>query len=142
VETARTTVDTAPVDHIDGDANPRGLIASVISDAQRLVALQIALARQEAKELAMANAIAAGLIAFGGLLAILAILVAGPSLVITLVPWKWQAAVGWLVGYLVIGIVLFLVGRARLQMRLPSRTVESLKENKEWALRRVKSNGR
>ena len=142
VATARTTVETAPADHVDGDANPRGLIASVISDAQRLVALQIALAKQEAKELAAANAVAAGLVAFGGVLAILAILVAAPSLVITLVPWKWQAAVVWVVGYLVIGVVLMLVGKARLQMRLPPRTVESLKENKEWALRRVTSNGK
>ena len=138
----RTRVETAPTDHVDGAANPRGLIASVISDAQRLVALQIALARQEAKELATANAIAAGVIALGGLLSILAILVAVPSLVITLVPWKWQAAVAWVVGYLVIGVVLMLVGKARLRMRLPPRTVESLKENKEWALRRVTSNGK
>jgi Putative Actinobacterial Holin-X, holin superfamily III len=133
----------APVetDH-NHDASPRGLIASVISDAQRLVSLEIALAKQEAKEIARQNAIAAGLIAFGGLLAVLAILVAVPSLVIALVPWKWQAAVVWVVAYLLVGVVLVLVGKARLQMRLPPRTVESLKENKEWALRRVRSNGR
>jgi hypothetical protein len=42
----------------------------------------------------------------------------------------------------VIGVVLLLVGRARLRIGLPPRTVESLKENKEWALRRVRSNAR
>jgi uncharacterized membrane protein YdbT with pleckstrin-like domain len=120
----------------------RGLIGSVVSDAQRLVALEVALAKQEAKELARQNAIAAGLMAFGGLLVMLAVLVAAPSLVIALVPWKWQAAAVWVVAYLVIGLVLVLAGKSRLQMRLPPRTVESLKENKEWALRRVRSNGR
>lgn len=120
----------------------RGLIASVISDAQRLVVLEIALAKQEAKELARQNAIAAGLIAFGALLLMLAILVAVPSLVIALVPWKWQAAAVWAGAYAVLGLLLVIIGRARLAMRLPPRTVESLKENKEWALRRVKSNGR
>jgi putative superfamily III holin-X len=135
----RAPVDT---DHKDQVASSRGLIASVIGDAQRLVTLEIALAKQEAKELARQNAIAAGLLAFGGLLAVLSILVAVPVLVITLVPWKWQAAVVWVAAYLLVGIVLVLIGKARLQMRLPPRTVESLKENKEWALRRVTSNGR
>jgi len=114
----------------------------VISDAQRLVSLEIALARQELKELATGNAIAAGLMGFGGLLLVLGLLVALPSLVVILVPWKWQAAAVWLGAYLLIGLVLILVGKARLQFRLPPRTMESLKENKEWALRRVKSNGR
>ena len=126
----------------DPNAKPRGLIASVISDAQRLVSLEIALARQEIKELATGNAIAAGLIGVGGLLLVLAILVAVPSLVVILVPWHWQAAAVWIAAYAVIGLLLVVVGKARMQMRLPPRTVESLKENKEWALRRVKSNGR
>ena len=134
----------APVetDHKEQDAKSKGLIASVISDAQRLVALEVALAKQEAKELARQNAIAAGLIAFGALLAILALLVAVPSLVIALVPWKWQAAAVWVAGYMVIGLLLVAIGKARLKVTLPPRTVESLKENKEWALRRVRSNGR
>jgi Putative Actinobacterial Holin-X, holin superfamily III len=120
----------------------RGLLASVISDAQRLVGLEVALAKQEMKELATGNAIAAGLMAFGGLLVMLAVLVAVPSLVVILVPWHWQAAAVWVGAYVVIGVVLLLVGRARLRIGLPPRTVESLKENKEWALRRVRSNGR
>jgi hypothetical protein len=126
----------------ENDVSSRGLIASVISDAQRLVALEVALAKQEAKELATANAIAAGVIALGALLAMLAILVALPVLVVMLVPWKWEAAAVWAGAYLVIGLVLVLAGKARLQFRLPPKTIESLKENKEWALRRVRSNGR
>jgi len=121
---------------------PRGLIASVISDAQRLVSLEIALARQELKELATENAIAVGLMGFGGLLLVLSLLVALPSLVVILVPWHWQAAAVWVAAYVVLGLVLVSIGKARLQLRLPPRTIESLKENKEWALRRVKSNGR
>jgi len=120
----------------------RGLIASVVSDAQRLVALEVALAKQEAKELAIANAVAAGVIGLGGLLAVLAILVAVPVTVVLLVPWKWEAAAVWAGAYLAIGVILIMAGKARLQLRLPPRTVESLKENKEWALRRVRSNGR
>ncbi len=126
----------------DRSLRPRGLIASVISDAQRLVSLEIALARQELKELATENAIAVGLMGFGGLLLVLSLLVALPSLVVILVPWHWQAAAVWVAAYMVLGLVLVSIGKARLQLRLPPRTIESLKENKEWALRRVKSNGR
>jgi Flp pilus assembly protein TadB len=134
----------APVDTVDHAQNlsSRGLIASVVSDAQRLVALEIALAKQELKEMATGNAIAAGIIALGGLLAALALLVAVPSLVVWLVPWHWQAAAVWVAAYLVIGLGLVLLGKSRLQVRLPRRTLDSLKENKEWALRHVRSNGR
>jgi uncharacterized membrane protein YdbT with pleckstrin-like domain len=131
-------------EEVAGDAHvsSRGLIASVISDAQRLVALEVALAKQETKELATANGIALGVITFGGLLVMLAILVALPVMVVMLVPWKWEAAAIWAAAYIVIGVVMVIVGRARLQFRLPPKTIESLKENKEWALRRVRSNGR
>ncbi|HEY0831002.1 MAG TPA: phage holin family protein [Candidatus Dormibacteraeota bacterium] len=132
-------VETASTDHT---AKPRGLIASLLGDAQRMVSLEIALARQEVKELATGNAIAAGLMGTGGLLLVLALLVALPTLVVALVPWHWQAAAVWLGAYVVIGFVLIIIGKARLQLRLPPRTIESLKENKEWALRRMKSNGR
>jgi len=128
-------------DHVDG-AGTRGLIASVVSDAQRLIALEIALAKQEAKELATRNAIAVGIIAAGGLLLMLGLLVALPVLIIGLLAWTWIAAAVWLAAYVVIGVVLLLVGKARLDMRLPTRTIGSLKENKEWALRRVRSNGK
>jgi len=120
----------------------RGLIAAVIGDAQRLVALEVALAKQEMKELAAGNAIAAGLMAFGGVLVMLAVLVAVPSLVVILAPWHWQAAAVWIGAYVVIGALLLLIGRARMRIKLPPRTVESLKENKEWALRHVRSNSR
>jgi cytochrome c biogenesis protein CcdA len=120
----------------------RGLLASLIVDAQRLVALEVALARQELKELAVRNAVAVGVMAFGGLLAVLGILVALPVMVVELVPWHWQAAAAWAAAYVVIGLGLIVAGKARLRLELPPRTVESLKENKEWALRHVRSNSR
>ena len=123
----------------NGSATSRGLIASVVGDAQRLVALEVALVKQELKELAVANAIAAALLVFGGLLALLAVLVAVPSMVVWLVPWHWQAAAVWAGAYVLLAVLLIMVGRARLRFQVPPRTLESLKENKEWALRRVRS---
>jgi Flp pilus assembly protein TadB len=120
----------------------RGLISSVVVDAQRLVGLEVALAKQELKELATANAIAAAIIGVGGLLAMLGILVAAPVLIVWLLPWHWQAAAVWTGVYVVLGLLLVIIGKARLQLRLPPRTVGSLKENKEWALRHVRSNSK
>jgi len=62
--------------------------------------------------------------------------------VVTLVPWHWQAALVWVVAYAVLAAGLALYGRSRLSLRLPSRTIESLKENKEWALHQLRSTKR
>jgi putative superfamily III holin-X len=115
------------------------LAAEVVHDAQRLVSLEIALAKQEVKNLVLANAIAAGMVAGRGLLLILGLLVAVPTLVVVLVPWHWLAALAWIVLYVVLGIGLMLAGRARFALKLPARTLASLKENKEWALRQMRS---
>jgi nitrate/nitrite transporter NarK len=117
-------------------------MSDVIRDAQRLVSLEIALAKRELKEIAVAYAITGGMAAAGGVLILLALLVAVPVFVVELVPWRWQAALIWVAAYALSGAVLLLIARARFQVRLPKRTLDSLKENKEWALRRVKSNKR
>ena len=118
------------------------LASEVIHDAQRLASLEIALAKREVKDIAVANGIATGLVVAGGLLIMLAVLVAVPVTVVLLVPWHWQTALAWVVGYVLLGIFLLLAGKAKFQLRLPRRTIESLKESKEWALRRIRSNGR
>ena len=115
------------------------LAAEVAHDAQRLVNLEIALAKKEIKDLVVANAIAAGMVAAGGLLLILGVLVAIPVLIVVLAPGHWPAALAWIVLYVLLGIGLMLAGKARFALRLPARTLASLKENKEWALRRMRS---
>jgi hypothetical protein len=120
----------------------RGLVADVVHDAERLIKLEVALAKQELKDLAVTNAAAVGLVAAGGLLVLLGVLVALPTMVVLLVPWHWQAALVWTAAYLLVGAGLAMFGRARVQVKLPRRTLESLKENKEWALRRMRSTGR
>ena len=115
------------------------LAAEVAHDAQRLVNLEIALAKREIKDLVLANAIAAGMVAGGGLLLILGVMVVIPVLIVELVPWHWLAALAWIVLYLLLGIGLMLAGKARFALKLPARTLASLKENKEWALRQMRS---
>ena len=132
----RAPVETQPSGRV---AKTGDLAAEVIHDAQRLISLEVALAKQELKDLAMANAVAAGLVAAGGFLLLLGVLVAIPSLVVVLVPWHWQAAAAWIVLYVVLGLGLVLYGKTRFHVGLPAKTLASLKESKEWALRRMKS---
>jgi uncharacterized membrane protein YqjE len=123
-------------------ASSRQLAAGAIQGMQRLVRLEVELARQELKEIAIVNLVAAACIAVAGLLAMLAVLVALPVLIVLLVPWHWQAAVVWVVAYVLIAGGLAVYGRSRFSLRLPSRTIESLKENKEWALHQLRSTKR
>jgi cytochrome c biogenesis protein CcdA len=120
----------------------RELVADAVQGVQRLVSLEIALAKQELRELVMTNVIAAACLAAAGLLAIIALLVAVPVLVVVTVPWHWEAALVWAIAYALIAAGLALYGRSRLRLRLPTRTLESLKENKEWALHQLKSTKR
>lgn len=128
--------------HTDTRASSGELAAAAMQGAQRLVSLEIALAKQELKEIAMANLKAAVCVAAGGLIAILAVLVALPVMVVALVPWHWEAALGWAVAYIAIAACLALYGRSRLRLRLPTKTIESLKENKQWAVHQMRSTGR
>jgi VIT1/CCC1 family predicted Fe2+/Mn2+ transporter len=123
-------------------ASSRELAAEAMQRVQRLVSLEIALAKQELKEIAIVNLIAVACMVAAGVLGILGLLVAVPVLVVVLVPWHWQAALVWAVAYILIAVGLGLFGKSRLSLRMPSRTIESLKENKEWALHQLRSTRR
>ena len=118
------------------------LAHDIVESAQQLVQLELALAKQEVKELAITNAMAAGAFAAAGLLALLAVLVGIPVLVVVLVPAHWIAALAWIVLYVLAAAVLALFGRSRLRIQAPQRTITSLKETKSWALRQLNTSSR
>jgi uncharacterized membrane protein YqjE len=118
------------------------IAAGLVEEAENLIRLEIALAKQELKEMAISNAIAAGAFAGAGLLALLALLVGLPVLIVVAVEPHWLAASVWVVLYLLLAAGLALFGRAKLHIALPERTVNSLKETRNWALRQMKSPGR
>ena len=88
----------------------RELAADAVQSVQRLVSLEIALAKQELREIATTNLIAGACIAAAGFFAILALFVAVPVLVVVAVPWHWQAALAWAVAYAAIASGLALYG--------------------------------
>jgi hypothetical protein len=124
------------------DDSTADLAADIVESTQQLLRLEIALAKQEVKELAISNGVAAGLFAAAGLLTMLAILIALPVLIVVLVPAHWIAALVWLVLYLLLAAGLALVGKSRLRLQAPQRTLTSLKETKQWALRQLSTSSR
>jgi uncharacterized membrane protein YqjE len=118
------------------DESSADLAADIVESAQQLVRLEIALAKQEAKELAIRNGIAVGLMAAGGLLAMLGLLVAIPVLIVVAFD-SWIAALGWVLVYILGGVLLILVGKSRLKIEAPQRTLSSLKETRAWVLHQL-----
>jgi hypothetical protein len=118
------------------------IAAGLVEEAETLIRLEIALAKQELKEMAITNAIAAGSFAAAGLLALLGLLVGIPVLVVVAVEPHWLAAAIWVALYLVVAAGLALFGRTKLRLGVPERTVASLKETRNWALRQMRSPGR
>lgn len=118
------------------------IAAGIVEQAENLVRLEVALAKQELKEMAITNAIAAGAFAGAGLLALLAILVGVPVLLVVAIPAHWLVALIWIVLYLAVAAGLALYGRSKLRIGVPERTVNSLKETRNWALQQMRSPGR
>lgn len=118
------------------------LAHDIVESAQQLLHLEVALAKQEIKELAVSNGIAAGAFAAAATFALLGLLVALPALLVVLVPNHLLAAAVWLALYLVLAIGLAVFGKAKLRIQPPRKTLQSLKETKAWALHQISSNGR
>jgi Putative Actinobacterial Holin-X, holin superfamily III len=125
------------------DRSSAELAQDIVHEAQDLVRLELDLAKQELRELATRNGIAASLLAFGTVLVLLAVLVVLPLLLLVVL-WENHVlgAVIWLAGYIVIGAALLLAGRLLLRLEPPRRTLTSLEETKQWALRQIRSNDR
>lgn len=106
------------------------LASGVVEDAQRLVRLEIQLAKTELKEMALRNAIAFGMLLGTATLVFVAVLVAVPVTLVLLGGHWWWGLV-WIGAYLLVGIVLALIGVKMLKLK-PQRTLDSMQETKEW----------
>ncbi|MDQ6918182.1 MAG: phage holin family protein [Candidatus Dormibacteraeota bacterium] len=118
------------------------MAAEIVEEAERLVRLEIELAKAELKELAIANGIAAGAFAGAAMLAMITLLVAIPVLIVVAVEPHWLAALVWIVVYLLLAGGLALFGRGKLHIGVPEQTIKSLKETKDWAIRQMRSPAR
>jgi uncharacterized membrane protein YqjE len=119
------------------------LFAELAQETSTLVRQEVELARvelsQKAAQLgrAIASLVIGGAVAYAGFLAIMATVIV--ALADAGLDW-WLAAL--IVGLVVVGVGVALLARGRSALQLanlaPSRTVETLKEDQEWAKEQIR----
>jgi len=112
-----------------------------VEDTVRLVQQEIQLAKIELKEMLQSNIKAAvflGIAAFCGLIFFIMLLVT----IAFIIPAHELVAGIETVLFLVLAVILGLVGKSRLQIGPPPKTMTTLKEDAEWAKQVLKRNGK
>jgi hypothetical protein len=119
------------------------LAQGILKDAERLVRLEIELAKAEAKELAIRNGVAIGLLVGAAVSLFLAIPVFGLVWLIVFLGTRWEVAAIVAGAWFVLALLLGLIGYLRLRIPKPAetRTVSTLLETREWVQRQI-SNGK
>jgi cobalamin biosynthesis protein CobD/CbiB len=112
-------------------------ISGLAEDTGRLVRLEIELLKQEIFALLKRNAIAVGLLAASGLAAFVLLIIVQVLLVVAL-PWHAWVALALTLLWLALAVILAVVGRRRLQLKAPEATIQTLKEDLEWARTLIK----
>lgn len=126
----------------------RGLVdltRMAVEDVLRLVQQEIQLARIEVKEMLVSTARGGALLAAAGFFGLLFLVFffVTIALVFPLPPSPHALVAGIeTVVFLVVAAVLALIGKSRLRIQAPPRTMTSLKEDAEWARHLLKRNGK
>lgn len=115
-----------------------GAVTELVDDVQRLVQLEIELLQLELKELAIRNGIAIGLLAAGALGVLFALIFLQVALVLALPFPGWLNALGVVLFWVILAAILFYVGRARIKIEAPEKTIQSVKEDLEWVKAQIR----
>jgi len=113
------------------------VLQDIVQNIQEIIRAEFHLAKAEMKQEGSKAAVGAGIIAAGGLMALYSggflLLAAVYALSMILTPWQSALIVAVVTG--VGGAILVSAGRRRLKEvhPTPQRTVETMKENLEWA---------
>jgi hypothetical protein len=123
--------DPTPSEQRAANASLGELVSEVMRDVSALIRQEVALAKAELKESATTTAKGAGMLGGAGYAASMAVLFLSLALwaaLATLVGWGWSAVIVAVV-WVIIAVILFAVGRARLaKVKGAPQTVETLKE--------------
>ncbi|MFY9614963.1 MAG: phage holin family protein [Candidatus Dormiibacterota bacterium] len=115
-----------------------GTVTELVDDVQRLVQLEIELLQLELKELAIRNAIAIGLIATAAMGVLFAVIFLQVTLVEAVPLPTWLNALLLAAFWVIVAVTLFLVGRARIKIEPPEKTIQSIKEDLEWVKAQIR----
>jgi len=126
----------------------RGLVdltVLAVEDVLRLVQQEIQLAKLEIKEMLVSSAWGGAFLAAAGLFGLLFLVFLFVTLALVFpLPASPHAMVAGIetAVFLVLAAVLGLIGKARLRIGAPPKTMTSLKEDAEWAKNLLKRNGK
>jgi len=119
------------------------LLGGLVGNMQDLIRGEVGLAKQELKEEAKQAGVGAGMLAGAGVMALVGLIFVGltATYALTLVLPGWAAALLVAALFLIVGFVLYSLGRQRLQRidPVPRQSIESLKEDTEWIKQQVSS---
>jgi uncharacterized membrane protein YqjE len=121
-------------------------LAELTADAQRLVKLELELAKQEILELVKRNGIALGMLAGAALCGLfllytLVVLIVFAILSLFFHRGMGHDAIALLVVLVIWGIaaaVLGLMGKSRLEFKMPEATIQTIKDDVEWAKAQIR----
>lgn len=135
-ESARTTSTNG-----NGRRGVIELARLAVEDTIRLVQQEIQLARIEVQEMLKSNLQAAVLLAVAGLFGLLFLVMLFVFIALLLPPHALVAGIE-AVAFLIVAVVLALIGKSRLKIGAPPKTMTTLKEDAEWAKQVLKRNGK
>jgi hypothetical protein len=112
-------------------------VSQLFADVQRLVHLEIELAKQEILGIVKRNAVAAGMLV-GAAVSLLFAFIFAQVWLIVLIPH--HAIVGGAVAgfWFLLALALALIGKTRLKIEPPKATLQSLKDDVEWVKQQIK----
>jgi hypothetical protein len=132
-----------------GQPAPEGLgtlVSGILADLQGIVRGEVALAKAELKEDAGIMGKAAGSLAAGAMIALVGFifLMLGVTYLLNKSLEMWIAAGIVGLALLLIGAILVMSGKNKLSAASlkPTRTIDSIKEDQEWASHQIKSVGK
>lgn len=119
------------------------LVSGVVSDLQDLFRAEIALAKTELKEDAQATGKAAGMMVGGGVVGLVGFifLMLAATYALALALPLWASALIVAAVLIVVAAVLVMMGKKELSATKlgPEQTIETLKEDQEWAKQQINS---
>ncbi len=118
---------------------------ALVDDVTRLVRLEIALAKQEIMDMVMTDVKALAFVMVAAVLLFVTLMLGLIALAFLL--GNYILSAGWwvfifFVVFLIVSVVLAIIGKNTFKIGPPSLTIETLREDVEWARMQVKRDGR
>jgi uncharacterized membrane protein YqjE len=129
-----------------GNESLGSLVTGIVEDLQNIVRGELALAKTELKDEAAGIGRGVGMLAAGAIVGLVAFifLMLGVTYLINRWLTMWQSAAIVGAGLLIIALILLMSGRSKVSSAnlTPTKTIDSLKEDQEWASQQIKSVGK